>query len=133
MYKILLLKDNISTEMYHNDDEYCMHQTDTACAWLVRHSRGGGGGCKLYQPILPPRRPGHPVLGGSQLLAGDIESNPGPKLTLKKPLHTRNQPHTLTKYTNSSVQPPQSSPASLPQPTHPLLHQPPDSLPTLLT
>ena len=64
-----------------------LHQTDTACAWLVRHSRKGL--CKLYPSIPPLRRSGHPVFWGSQscvptawlaerlLLAGDIESNPG--------------------------------------------------------
>ena len=78
------------------------------------------------------------------LLAGDIESNPGPKPTLKPLSHTRTQPPTLNKYTNLSVHPPQSSPPPLylahsppksptsVQPPHPL-HQPPHSLPTLLT
>ena len=66
---------------------------------------------------LPLRRPGPPVYFGSQscdpavwlaLLAGDIESNPGPKPTLKTPLHT---------LTNSPVYPSQSSPPSL-SPSH---------------
>ena len=99
-----------------------MYQTDTACAWLVCHSQEGL--CKLYPPYpasLETRTPS--FLGGSQscdpaswlaerqLLAGDIESNPGPKPTLKTLLHT------LTKYTNSPVQPSQSYPPSL-SPAH---------------
>ena len=63
-----------------------------------------GGLCKLYPSIPPLRRPGHPFFWGSQpcvpaawlaellLLAGDIESNPGPKPTLKTLSHTRTQP-----------------------------------------
>ena len=74
--------------------------------------------------ILPLRRPGPPVFLGSQscdhaawlaerqLLAG--ESNPGPKLTLKTFLHT------LSKYTNSPVQPSQFSSLSP-------AHSPPNS------
>ena len=72
--------------------------------------------------ILPLRRPGPPVVWGSQscdpaawlaerqLLAGDIESNPGPKPAPKTLLHTLTQSPTLT---NSPVQPSQSSPSSL--------------------
>ena len=75
--------------------------------------------------ILPLRRPGPPGflckpvrrpvswLAEHQLLAGDIESNPGPKPTLKTLLHT------LTKCTNSPVQPCQSS--------LPPAHSPPNS------
>ena len=61
-----------------------------------------GGLCKLYPPTPLLRRPGHPVFwGGSQpcvpaawlaerlLLAGNIESNAGPKPTLKTLSHTR--------------------------------------------
>ena len=81
--------------------------------------------------ILPLRGPGPPVFRGSQscdpaawqaerqLLAGNIESNPGPKPTL---LHTLTQSPTLTKYTNSPVQPFQSSPPSLSP-----FHSPPNS------
>ena len=113
----------------------------------------GGILCKLYPPTPPLRRPGRPVFLGSRpcvpaawlakrlLLAGDIESNPGPKPTLKTPTHTRTQPPTLTKYTNSSIQPPRVRPPPLslvhphlsnPQipPLTPPLHQPPHSLPT---
>ena len=77
-------------------------------------------------------------------VAGDIESNPGPKPTLKTLTHT--QPPTITKYTNSSIQPPQTRPPTLslvnPPPKTPTsvhrqrppltlpLHQPPHSLPT---
>ena len=69
--------------------------------------------------------PGLPVFWGSQscdpaawlaerqLLAGDIESNPGPKPTLKTLLHTLIQSPTLTKFNNSPVQPSQSCPPSL--------------------
>ena len=74
------------------------------------HSRGDCSGehCKLYPPTPPLRRPGLPVFWGSQpcvpaawlaerlLLAGDIESNPGPRPTLKTPTHT--QPPTFTKF-----------------------------------
>ena len=57
-----------------------------------------------------------------QLLVGDIESNPGPKPTLK-PFYTHSlNLHTLTKYTNSPVQPCQSSPPSLSP-----VHSPPNS------
>ena len=63
------------------------HQTDTACAWLVCLSQEGL--CKLYPPILPLRGCGPLFFGESQscdpaawlaetqLLAVDIESNPG--------------------------------------------------------
>ena len=59
-----------------------------------------GGLCKLYPPTTPLRRHSHPVFLGSQpcvhaawlaerlLLAGHIESNPGPKPTLKTLSHT---------------------------------------------
>ena len=68
--------------------------------------------------ILFLRMPGPPFLGKPvmrprQLLA---ESNPGPKPTLKTILHT------LTKYTNSPVQPSQASPPSLSP-----AHSPPNS------
>ena len=63
------------------------------------------------------------------LLAGDIESNPGPTPTLKTLTHTRTQPPTLTKYTNSSIQPPQACPPPLslvhPPPKTPTSVQPP--------
>ena len=101
----------------------------------------GGTLCKLYPPTTPLRRPGRPVFLGSQpcvpaawlaerlLLAGDIESNPGPKPTLKTLTHTRTQPPTITKYTNSSIQPPQTRPPPLslvhPPPKTPTSVQPP--------
>ena len=93
---------------------------DTACAWLVFHIQEGL--CKLYPPILPLRSPGSTVFWGSHSyevawLAGDIASNPGPKPTLKTLLYTLTQSPTLTKYTNSPVQPSQSSPPSL-SPAH---------------
>ena len=56
-------------------------------------------------------------LAERQLHAGDIESHPGPKPTLKTLLHTLTQSPTITKYTNSPVQPSQSSPPSL-SPAH---------------
>ena len=60
-----------------------------------------------------------------QLLARDIESNPGRKPTLTTILHTLTQsplPPTLTKYANSPVQPSQSFPPSLSP-----VHSPPKS------
>ena len=76
------------------------------------------GLCKLYPPTPPLRRPGNQVFLGSQpcvpaawlaerlLLAGDIESNPGPKPTLKtlshthalNPPHSPITPHTILRY-----------------------------------
>ena len=52
------------------------------------------------------------------LLAGDIESNPGPRPTLKTPTHT--QPPTLTKFTDSLIQPPRPCPSPLS-----IVHPPP--------
>ena len=90
---------------------------------------GGGGDCANC--IHLPRPSGGPAtqcFWGSQpcvptawlaeclLLAGDIESNPGPKPTLKTLSHTRTQPPTLTKNTSSSVQPPRTRPLSLVHP-----------------
>ena len=97
-----------------------MHQTDTACAWLVCHSQEGL--YKLYPTIPPLRRPGPQFFGGSQLcdpaawlgerqLLRETLSPSKTKPTLKTLLHT------LTKYTNSTVQPSHSSPPSL-SPTH---------------
>ena len=113
------------------------HQTDTACSWLVCHSATVGGTVRgntvqivSTYPASPEARP--PSFWGSQpcvpaawlaerlLLAGDIESNPGPKPTLKTLTHTRTQPPTITKYTNSSIQPPQTRPPPLS-----LVHHPP--------
>ena len=121
-----------------------------ARGWCATVPQSGGlfGGtlCKLYPPTPPLRRPGLPVFWGSQpcvpaawlaerlLLAGDIESNPGPRPTLKTPTHTHTQPPTLTKFTDSLIQPPRPCPPplSIVHPKHPLtpLHQPPHSLPT---
>ena len=79
------------------DDLMVEHQTDTACAWLVCHSQEGL--CKLYPPYLASPEAQARFLGGNQscnpaawlaerhLLAGDIESNTGPKPTLK-PFYT---------------------------------------------
>ena len=92
------------------------HQTDTACAWLVCHSQEGL--CKLYPtyPASQEARAPSFFLEAShatpQLRSG--ESKPGPKPTLKSLLHT------LTKYTNSPVQPSQSSSLSP-------AHSPPNS------
>ena len=106
------------------------HQTDTACSWLVCQSGGlfGGTLCKMYPPtpeVRPPSFLGKPCvpatwLAERLLLAGDIESNPGPKPTLKTLTHTRTQPPTITKYINSSIQPPQTRPPPLS-----LVHPPP--------
>ena len=63
------------------------------------------------------------LLAERQLLAGDIESNPGQKPTLKLLLHTLTQSPTLNKYTNSPVQPSQLSPPPL-SPAHSLPNSP---------
>ena len=88
-----LLKAQVSTK-----------RIQTARGWCATV---GGGMCKLYPPTPPLRRPGHPIFWGSQpcvpaawlaehqLLTGDIESNPGPKPTLKTLSHTRTQPPDL--------------------------------------
>ena len=81
--------------------------------------------CKLYTPYPASPEARAPVLWGSQscdpaawlaerqLLAGYIESNPGPKPTLK-PFYTRslNPTHSL----NALIH--QSNPLNPPQPTH---------------
>ena len=95
----------------------CTKRTQPARGWCVAVKRDCANCIHL---ILPLRRAGPPVFWGNQscdpaawlaerqLLAG--ESNPGPKPTLK----------TLTKYTNSPVQPSQSSSLSP-------AHSPPNS------
>ena len=100
-----------------------MHQTDTACAWLVCHSQEGL--CKLYPPYPASLEAQAPIFFGGnqsfnpaawlaerQLLAGDIESNPGPIPTLK-PFHTHSL-NTLI-YQSNHLNPPH--PHS-PQPTY---------------
>ena len=100
-----------------------MHQTDTACAWLVCHSKEGL--CKLYPTILPLWRPGPPVFFGSQSCdpAAWLGETLSPSRTKT---NTKTLLHTLTKYTNSPVQPSQSSPAHSPtsvqSPLPPLQH-----------
>ena len=97
----------------------------------------GGTRCKLYPPTPPLRRPGRPFFWGSRpcvpatwlaerlLLAGDIESNPGPRPTLKTPTHTHTQPPPpLTKYTDSLIQPPRACPPPL------YIDHPPPKTPT---
>ena len=123
----------------------CTKWIQPARGWCATVPQSGGlfGGtlCKLYPPTPPLWRPGRPVFWGSQpcvpatwlaerlLLAGDIESNPGPKPTLKTLTHTHTQPPTITKYTNSSIQPPQTRPPPLslvhPPPKTPTSVQPP--------
>ena len=109
------------------------------CTKRIQPARGwcatvGGNTVQMY-PLTPPlRRPGHPVFWGNRpcvpaawlaerlLLAGNIESNPGPKPTLKtltSYTHTDSTP-TLTKYTSSSIQPPRTRPPPLS-----LVHPPP--------
>ena len=71
---------------------------------------------------LPLRRPGPPFFGGEashatrQLLAGDIESNPGPKPTLK-PFYTHSLNTLIHQYNPLNPPHPHS-----PQPTHRLTH-----------
>ena len=117
-------------------NDICTKRIQPARGWCATVPQSGGlfGGtlCKLYPPTPPLRRPGRPVFWESRpcvpaawlaerpLLAGDIESNPGPKPTLKTPTHTRTQPPTLTKYTNTSIQPPRARPPPLS-----LVHPPP--------
>ena len=93
-----------------------------ARGWCATVKRDCGN---CFNLIMPLWRPGPPVflesqsgdpaswLAERQLLAGYIESNPGPKPTLKTVLHTLTQSPTLNKYTDSPVQPSQSSPPSL--------------------
>ena len=79
------------------------------------------------------------MAGGMPTPCGRHRVQSRTKTNTKNPFtHTHSTP-TLSKYTNLSVQPPQSSPPHSPpksptsvQPPHPL-HQPPHSLPTLLT
>ena len=99
------------------------------CVSVVCHSRGTVQIESTY-PASPEARP--PSFLGSQpcvpvawlaerlLLAGDIESNPGPRPTLKTLSHTRTQPPTLSKCTGSSVQLPWACPPPLS-----LVHAPP--------
>ena len=79
-----------------------------ARGWCATVPQSGGTvrGNTVYPPTPPLRRPGLPVFWGSQpcvpaawlaerlLLAGDIESNPGPRPTLKTPTHTHPTTHT---------------------------------------
>ena len=96
-----------------------MHQTDTSCAWLVGHSQEGL--CKLY-PLYPASpapsffgsQPYNPASWLAELLVGDIESNPGPKPTLKTLLHTHTPPHSINTLIHQSNH---LHPHS-PQPTH---------------
>ena len=139
---VIIHKHNICIRFFLNCITFCLadgrddrtkqHQTDTACAWLVFHSQEGL--CKLYPPYPASPEARGPVFLGSQscdpaawlaelqLLEGDIESNPGPKSTLKTVLHTLTVNDTLTTYINSPVQPSQSSPPPLSQ-----AHSPPNS------
>ena len=125
----------------------CTKRIQPARGWCATVPQSGGlfgrRLCKLYPPTPPLRRPGRPVFWGSQpcvpatwlaerlLLAGDIESNPGPKPTLKTLTHTRTQPPTITKYTNSSIQHAQTRPPPLslvhPPPKTPTSVQPPNT------
>ena len=138
---LLLLLNNIS--MY----DICTKRIQPACGWCATV-----GGTLQVVPIPSTHFLGEashatPQHGWrSACSLRETESNPGPKPTLKSLLHTRTKPPTLTKYTNSSVQPPQSSPPSLyqahsppksptsvqPPKSHPL-HHPAHSLSTLLT
>ena len=99
-------------------DEGDLHQTDIACSWLVCHSRGtvqlvstNPASAEARPPSFFGNQPCVPVAWLAERLL--LESNPGPKPTLKALSHTRTQPPTLTKYTSSSVQPPQTCPTPL--------------------
>ena len=106
-----------------------MHQTDTACAWLVCHSLEGL--CKLYPPYPASPEAQAPIFLGNQscnpaawlakrqLLAGDIEFNPGPKPTLNPfYTHSLDPPHSLNTLIYQSNLPH----INFPQPTHRLTH-----------
>ena len=111
------------------------------CATVPQSGGLFGGTLQIVStyPASPEARPpsflGKPAcvpatwLAERLLLAGDIESNPGPKPTLKTLTHTRTQPPTITKYTKSSIQPPQTRPPPLslvhPPPKTPTSVQPP--------
>ena len=78
----------------------------------------GGSASQFFwgsQPCVPAA-----WLAERLLLAGDIESNPGPRPTLKTPYtHTHHQPPTLTKFTDSLISPPRPCPPpTLHSPTH---------------
>ena len=121
-----------------------VHQTDTACTWLVRHNLPDCANCTHLSRL--PGGPATQFFLGSLLLAGDIESNPGPKPTLK-PFYTHalNPPHspnTLIHQSNPLNPPLPHSPkpnhclnhphlSNLIKPPHPL-HQPPTLTPYTL-
>ena len=117
-----------------SDDHMVEHQTDTACSWLVCHSRGDCPGEHCANCIHLPRLSGGPA---AQFFGEASRASPQhgwrsayslrEKLSPtqdqnqhKRPLHTRTQPPTLTKYTNSSIQHPQTRPPPLS-----LVHPPP--------
>ena len=99
---------------------YCTKRIQPArgwCANCIHLPRLSGGPATQFfgeASRVPPAA----WLAERLLIAGDIESNPGPKPTLKTLSHT--QPPTLTKYTSSSVQPPRTCPSPLS-----LVHAPP--------
>ena len=84
-----------------------MHQTDTACAWLVCHSQEGL--CKLYPPYPAFQEARAPSFWGNQVMRHRSMAGGAPaacwRIQSRTKTNTKTLLHTLTKYTNSSVQP----------------------------
>ena len=102
-------------------NEHSTKRIQHARGWCATVKRDCANCINLILPLWRPRPPvfwGKPAswLAERQLLAGDIESNPGPKPTLKKPLHTLTPPHSL----NTLIH--QSNPLNPTQPTHRIPH-----------
>ena len=85
------------------------YEVDTACEWLVCCSRGGL--CKLYPPGRPPSFFGKPVMrprsmvGVAPAPCGRHGVQYRTKTNTKSPFTHNHSTPTLTKYTNSPVQP----------------------------
>ena len=95
------------------------HKTYTACSWLMCHVGGTVQIVSTYPASPGGDQPCVPAawLAERLLLAGNIESNQGPKPTLKTLSHTRTQPpHTPSTLAH------QSNPL---KPSHSQVHSPP--------